>query len=387
MTASSDEIGLVWFRRDLRLDDNPAWAAATSERTRSSCPLFVIDPRLLDRAGPFRRRQLLATLQALDYALAELGGRLLVRIGDPGQRRARDGRRARRRHRLLERRRHARSPSPATTRSTERRSRSPVETSWGSLVHPPGSVLTAKGTLSRVVHPVLQGVEGPAVGPVARAGRRPPCSTTRASPCRPSTARRRCSRARPRPRSRLEQFLERVDRYDDDRDRPDLDGTSHAVGRPAVRHAVAPHGRRRGRRGDRGPRRRSSASWPGATGTPTCSPSCPALPDALDAGALRPDRVAQRPGRDRGLEGRLHRLPDRRRRHAPAPRDGLDAQPGAHDRRLVPGEGPAGRLAASASATSATCSSTATWPRTSATGSGWPAPGPTPRRTTASSTR
>ena len=80
----SDEIGLVWFRRDLRLDDNPAWAAATSEH-RFVVPLFVIDPRLVDRAGPYRRRQLLATVQALDYALAQSGGRLLVRTGDPVQ--------------------------------------------------------------------------------------------------------------------------------------------------------------------------------------------------------------------------------------------------------------------------------------------------------------
>ena len=43
---------------------------------------------------------------------------------------------------------------------------------------------------------------------------------------------------------------------------------------------------------------------------------------------------------------RHDRLPDRRRRHAPAARRGLDAQPGADDRRLVPGQGPAHRVAA-----------------------------------------
>ena len=46
MTAPSDKIGLVWFRRDLRLDYNPAWAAATSNHA-FVVPLFVIDPRLL----------------------------------------------------------------------------------------------------------------------------------------------------------------------------------------------------------------------------------------------------------------------------------------------------------------------------------------------------
>ena len=42
---------------------------------------------------------------------------------------------------------------------------------------------------------------------------------------------------------------------------------------------------------------------------------------------------------------RADRLPDRGRRHAPAARDRLDAQPRAHDRRLVPGQGSADRLA------------------------------------------
>jgi deoxyribodipyrimidine photo-lyase len=81
--SPSEEIGLVWFRRDLRLGDNPAWAAATTERT-AVVPLFVMDRRLLERAGPFRRRQLIANLQSLDYDIfEENGGRLLVRFGDP----------------------------------------------------------------------------------------------------------------------------------------------------------------------------------------------------------------------------------------------------------------------------------------------------------------
>ncbi len=79
----SDQIGLVWFRRDLRLRDNPAWAAATTER-EAVIPLYVLDPRLLATAGPYRRRYLVASLQALDYDLFEtVGGRLLVRVGDP----------------------------------------------------------------------------------------------------------------------------------------------------------------------------------------------------------------------------------------------------------------------------------------------------------------
>ena len=48
----------------------------------------------------------------------------------------------------------------------------------------------------------------------------------------------------------------------------------------------------------------------------------------------------------RGLEPGADRLSDRRRRNAPIVGDGLDAQPGPDDRRLLPGEASADRLAA-----------------------------------------
>ncbi len=221
MTASN-EIGLVWFRRDLRLHDNPAWAAATSQH-RFVVPLFVLDPRLLARVGPFRRRQLLATLQALDYELAESGGRLLIRVGDPV--------------RLVPETTAALNArevywnndvSPfATTRDAkvEAGLPAPVHRSWGTLVHPPGSVLTAKGTLARVFTPFYKAWSArpwdpwPAPGdavifddpgePMPTLDRPPPLFEGEAEA-----------------RTRLERFLERVDDYGTTRDRPDLDGTA-----------------------------------------------------------------------------------------------------------------------------------------------------------------
>ena len=65
-------------------------------------------------------------------------------------------------------------------------------------------------------------------------------------------------------------------------------------------------------------------------------------------------------------------------------RAGMGAQPRAHDRGLVPGQGPAGGLAARARRSSCGAWSTATRPATTAAGSGRPAPAPTPRRTSAS---
>jgi deoxyribodipyrimidine photolyase len=41
---------LVWFRRDLRLTDNPAWATASADHDELEA-IFLLDRRLLDAAG------------------------------------------------------------------------------------------------------------------------------------------------------------------------------------------------------------------------------------------------------------------------------------------------------------------------------------------------
>lgn len=146
--APADEVGLVWFRRDLRLDDNPAWAAALSDR-EAVVPLYVIDPTLLASVGPYRRRQLIANLQALDYDLFEAtGGRLLVRFGDPTV--------------LVPEAMRVFSAGGLYLNAdvsglASRRDAAvadaidvPVHSWFGSLVLPPGSVLTTKGSLSKV---------------------------------------------------------------------------------------------------------------------------------------------------------------------------------------------------------------------------------------------
>ena len=69
---------IVWFRKDLRLADNPAWAAASVHE--EVLPLFVVDPNLW-RPTEYRTRQLAAELHALDSALRERGGRLHVVAG------------------------------------------------------------------------------------------------------------------------------------------------------------------------------------------------------------------------------------------------------------------------------------------------------------------
>ena len=75
---------LVWLRRDLRVQDQPALAAA-ARRHDHVVPVFVLDPVLLDgrNASAARNAFLLASLDALDSELRRRGGALVVRAGAP----------------------------------------------------------------------------------------------------------------------------------------------------------------------------------------------------------------------------------------------------------------------------------------------------------------
>ena len=74
---------LMWFRRDLRLGDNPALLEAAADG--AVLPLFVLDPALWGPAGPPRRAYLAASLRALDASLPP-GASLAVVPGDPVRR-------------------------------------------------------------------------------------------------------------------------------------------------------------------------------------------------------------------------------------------------------------------------------------------------------------
>ncbi|MGD9958166.1 cryptochrome/photolyase family protein [Nocardioides sp.] len=72
---------VMWFRRDLRLGDNPALLEACS--ADGVLPLFVLDPALWDPAGAPRRAYLAASLHALDTSLHRHHASLSVLHGDP----------------------------------------------------------------------------------------------------------------------------------------------------------------------------------------------------------------------------------------------------------------------------------------------------------------
>ncbi|MDG1365741.1 MAG: deoxyribodipyrimidine photo-lyase, partial [Acidimicrobiales bacterium] len=142
--------GIVWFRRDLRLDDNPAWADAT-RRHDHVVPLLVIEPALLGSAGPYRRNAFLQAARTLDRDLEGRGGRLHVISANPADALAKL---------MVEHGAEGVFANADVSRWSQRRDRAvdaatggAVTWSWGTLVHPPGSVLTGKGTLSKVFTP------------------------------------------------------------------------------------------------------------------------------------------------------------------------------------------------------------------------------------------
>jgi deoxyribodipyrimidine photo-lyase len=210
----SEAPGVVWFRRDLRLDDNPAWSDATHAHD-DLLALFVIDPRLVDAAGPHRRRKLFDALASLDAELAEMGGRLHVRHGRPedvvAQVTAHHGADALWVNASI---------SPWGRRRDERVAEvvdAAVHERWGNLVQRPGDVLTRAGRVSQVFTPFFKVWSATPIAPVTAPGD----ARTRADvgdglPTDPSGAPLTDDAW-----SRLEDFLDRVDDFEDDRDRLD----------------------------------------------------------------------------------------------------------------------------------------------------------------------
>jgi deoxyribodipyrimidine photo-lyase len=79
------ELGIVWLRRDLRLEDNVALARAGAE-SKQVALLFVFDPEILEKLeskSDLRVTFIYESLVELDQQLKKIGSRLLVRYGNP----------------------------------------------------------------------------------------------------------------------------------------------------------------------------------------------------------------------------------------------------------------------------------------------------------------
>ncbi|KAA8541884.1 hypothetical protein F0562_023036 [Nyssa sinensis] len=92
---ASGSNSLMWFRKGLRIHDNPALEYA-AKGSNYLYPVFVIDPHYMEpdptafspgsaRAGLNRIRFLLESLVDLDYSLQKLGSSLLVLKGEPSE--------------------------------------------------------------------------------------------------------------------------------------------------------------------------------------------------------------------------------------------------------------------------------------------------------------
>jgi deoxyribodipyrimidine photo-lyase len=215
----------MWFRRDLRLADNPALTAAAA--VGPVVALFVVDPAF-DHAGAPRRAFLARGLAELSQSM---GGALVVRHGDPDEvvpavaaeagaatvyataDFAPYGRR--------------RDETVARTLAAVGRRLVTVGTPYAVA---PGTVVTHEGTPYRVFTPFSRtwwavGWDRPLPAPDVRWSRavatEPPLAEPPLAVDLPPAGEIAGQR-------RLASFLaEDLDRYDVERDRPDLDTTSH----------------------------------------------------------------------------------------------------------------------------------------------------------------
>jgi len=211
--------GLVWFRADLRLGDNPAWAAATSDH-EEVVALFVVDPVLWEGSGSHRRDQLAAHLGALDRSLQRRGGRLRVRRGDPARVIPAEAEGAARVYWNGDATPYSLRRDAAVLNALGFRG----EEHPGRYVHPPGSVLTGEGAPFRVFTPFFRAWQSRPWDPWPEPG----TAAVAADPGEgvPAGGRPLVEPGEEAAAQRLEDFLERVDGYSEERDRPDRAGTS-----------------------------------------------------------------------------------------------------------------------------------------------------------------
>ncbi|MFF0345930.1 cryptochrome/photolyase family protein [Kribbella sp. NPDC004875] len=209
---------MMWFRRDLRLTDNPALLDAVTAGDGRVLGVFVLDPLLWGRSGDPRREHLAASLRALSEAM---DGRLVVRQGDPA------------------------SVIPAVAAEVEAASvhisadyapygqqrdeeveaalKCPLVRTGSPYAIAPGRVLNQQGRSYLVFTPYYkawlahgwrQPVEAPAkVEWVTADGEKLPEGTADGA-------------GEHAARERWHEYLDSVREYDDQRDRPDLDSTS-----------------------------------------------------------------------------------------------------------------------------------------------------------------
>ena len=331
---------VLWFRRDLRLRDHPALDAAAD--AGPVCALFVLDDVLLKVDGGPRTAYLYRSLRALDEDLRSHGGRLTVKRGRPedvvpsagqGDRRRRGPRRG-----LRALRQGARPPRrEGPRRRATGADREPV--CGGAR---PGAEEGRRAVQG--LHPFFRawserGWHSPSTSNPARISWHPADGID--IPQDPKATAQLPDAGEAAALAAWKEFLNGdVERYNAERNRPDLDSTSHMsvhlkFGEIHPRTMLADLGRR-------GPAYRRQLCWRDFYAQVLHHWPHSAHGYFQPAMArMRYDTGKRSRRAVRSLEAGANRLPDRRRRDAPAPRHRLDAQPGPDDRRVLPGQGPA----------------------------------------------
>ena len=312
---------------------------------------------------------MLGCLRALDAELRERGSGLVVRDGPPE-------------HELVELAREVGAAAPCCGRATSRRTRARATRRVTTALREAGvePLAAARQLRRRRLEPRTQGGTPFTVfTPFYRRWRRRERRTVQRAPAAPRAAaaalrngpaaggralgRRRCcpsrspSRAR-RPRARARRrWLDGADRRTTPTRTTTVAASRHerAVARICAGAACPPRECEARARAAAG---RAPAAWVAPAVLARLLRPRPARPSRQRARTSIQERYPGRwsgtttPTRLEAWQRGPHRLSARRRRHAPARRDRLDAQPRAAGRRLVPDEGPAPRLARWASATS-----------------------------------
>ena len=75
-------MNIVWFKRDLRIEDNEAFHCAAANG--QVLPLYILEPDLWKQPDMSRRHYqfLCDCLTELDKSLEQIGQRLIIKVGD-----------------------------------------------------------------------------------------------------------------------------------------------------------------------------------------------------------------------------------------------------------------------------------------------------------------
>ncbi|NML94857.1 deoxyribodipyrimidine photo-lyase [Novosphingobium sp. TW-4] len=261
VTSSGTAPTIVWLRRDLRLADQPAFAAA-AESGAPVIPVYVLDDDVAKKyaMGGASRWWLHHSLASLDADLRKLGSRLILRRGKVHEELAKIRRDtgARTVHAVRHYEPWWRNAEKAVAKVLS------LECHDGNYLAPPGSVTTGSGGMYKIYTPFWRALSErmPPHDPLAKphkleAPAHWPASDDLADwdllPSKPDWAggmREEWTPGEAGARKRLRAFVEKARKYEESRNLPSIEGTSRLsphlhfgeISPATVWHAVADAG-------------------------------------------------------------------------------------------------------------------------------------------------